>query len=97
MVNTKKDTVIEQANAFKAKYGEYPTMPITVRYDYLSQQSVVGELKPVKMGGYMIFGYPGIVSPQDAEVQNLTLLKDGQNRLFPNIKPKELETKTVFY
>lgn len=84
---TKKDIEKgkKQADEFKQKYGEYPSMPIRVKYRFMSTVTE-GELKPTRFGGYSIFGYPGIVGAADEEVSEVLFLYDGEGRLFPNVK-----------
>jgi len=74
----------KQAEDFKAKYGEYPGLPIRIRYMWMST-SAEGDLKVTRFGGYTIFGFPGIVSVSDDEVHDVVFLHDAKGRQFPNI------------
>jgi hypothetical protein len=90
---TKKDIekTKHQAELFKIKFGEYPKLPIRVRYRWMSQLCE-GELKS-STGA--LFGYPGIVHVQDREVTEACFLYDGEGRLFPGITEDDCTTKPV--
>jgi hypothetical protein len=91
---TKKDIEKgkKQGEEFKAKYGEYPKLPIRVTYQWMSTKAE-GELKLTRFGAYQIFGYPGITSADAEEVTDVLFLYDADARLFPGITAKMCGTK----
>lgn len=88
-----KDAVAKQAEDFKDKYGKYPQFPIRVNYTWCAVQAQ-GDIKP-SLGGYAIFGYPGMVPLTDENVQDLVMLHDGQNKPFPNAKDEFVGQRIV--
>lgn len=89
----------KQADEFKAKYGDYPKMPIKIHYKFGTMAGVIiGKLVPTRFG-YMIEGFPGMIGAGDESVKNVKFLKDAEGRIFPNVDEKEAndEGVTVHY
>lgn len=73
-----------QAEEFKARYGEYPSLPVRIRYVWVHTRCE-GDLKLTRFGDYAIFGFPGVIGVGDDEVHDVVFLHDAKGRQFPNI------------